>query len=79
MAEFCKNCFIKINNVDKDQESKIILSNVKDFCERCGAYDYFVRYFDDPNNKLFCQKDRITICNNAYTNNCHNCDKCYKV
>ena len=73
MAEFCKKCFIEINKIPEDQEFKIVLSNVKDFCERCGNYDYFVRYFEDSKKRMTCQKDRVTLCENAYIKVCGKC------
>ena len=73
MAEFCRNCFIKINNVDKDLESNIVLSNVKDYCERCCSYDYFVRYYKDPQKRMACHKNGVKLCENTYTNKCGNC------
>ncbi len=41
MAEFCLDCWNKINETN-DEESKFVMSKELDFCEGCGEWKYVI-------------------------------------
>lgn len=46
MAEFCKKCFIEITPLSQSEFESIVVSDDKDYCERCGSYDKYVIHVD---------------------------------
>ncbi len=36
MAEFCKECFIKLNELKQEEAKRIVLSRRPELCEGCG-------------------------------------------
>ncbi len=48
MAEFCKDCFLKMCDVDL-KKKKIIVSEDLDFCENCGEWKHVVVKICDRN------------------------------
>lgn len=38
MAEFCKDCFLKINPLGEDETVVLSAPNDLDFCEGCGRW-----------------------------------------
>ena len=51
MAEFCKECWKKINEIE-DDSIKFVLSRESDLCEECGEYKRVV-IDERPSNLLY--------------------------
>ena len=50
MAEFCKDCFIKIFHPTEKDIKNIILSESNDFCEGCCEIKPVVEYLTNDKN-----------------------------
>lgn len=43
----CKKCFIKLCRPTKDEIRRIIFTEYKDQCEKCGRKDFIVDYIEE--------------------------------
>lgn len=48
MAEFCRECFIKLLSPDKYDREHIVMSTDKCVCEGCGEYKQYVSHIYTP-------------------------------
>ena len=47
MAEFCKECFIKLLCPTENEIQQIVLSEDDDYCEDCNQFKPVVKYLTD--------------------------------
>lgn len=38
MADFCRDCFIRLNQWDQEKAKRLVLSKGNELCEGCGKY-----------------------------------------
>lgn len=50
MAEFCKECFIKIFCPTEEEIKQIVLSEDDDYCEGCNEFKPIVEYLTNDKN-----------------------------
>ena len=43
----CRNCYIKINKPSKKDIKKIVMSEYKEHCDKCGKVSEIVEYIED--------------------------------
>lgn len=52
MAEFCRECFIKVFRHTQDEIDHIVMSDDIDFCEGCAEWKPYVLYIEDETELL---------------------------
>lgn len=46
-TNLCKKCFIRVHNLNKKHVDKIVLSEEKCKCDKCGMVNFIVDYVED--------------------------------